>query len=416
MKKLLSMLVVLFVIYFGIQILFNILGKGEEIDYQLKDGEYTIEVHEKSTFKIANNADNYYFNVKVDDTEFNFQLYNDFSKNQKVISGIKYFKNEKYQCIVPIFKKNKILMDAICLNNGVYTYANQLNDKEINEFTREVKGYDLTKYQDREDITELSNIKINKYNLFNDIFIAFNSYRGVNTISNNFNKLHYNLEVFNKDVYDHKIATFVDNYYIVANYNDDYTFSSFKVIDIVKLKDETLSCHTKISFDSYIQGVVDGKVYLYDKENKKQYEINVEKNTISEITSSNSVKYYDNEWTTITLNEANQGKLFVNNHNDYENNEYSRIDKVGNETGYYYLYKKVNDAYRVYRKNIQDDKLFYLFNTSTIDNIMYVGNDIYYIDNNTLKTYSDSYGNRVVLTYDELSFNKNIHLTVYKRG
>jgi len=416
MKKLLSMLIVLFLIYFGIQALFNVLGKGEKINYSLTSNDYKFEIYEKSTFKVASNSDNYYFSVKVDDKVFNFQLYNNFSKNQKVIKDIKYFKNDQYSCILPIFKKDKILMDALCLTDGIYMYANVINDKDVNQFMKQIPGYDISLYQDKQDIVDISNIKINKNNLFDDVFIAFNSYRGVHTISKNFNKIHYNLEVFNKDVYDHKIATFIDNYYLVANYNSDYSFSSFQIFDIVKLKNTTLDLSSKISFDSYIQGIVDGKIYLYDKENKKQYEINVAKNKINEIASSSNIKYYNNGWTTINALEANQNKLFINKVNDYDNLEYIRIDKVGDEVGYYYLYKQVGDFYKVYRKNIQDDSILYLFDTKTIDNVMYVSNDIYYVDGNTLKTYSDTYGDRLVLTYDELSFNKNIHLTVYKRG
>ena len=88
MKKMLGMLIVLFAIYFGIQIIFNVLGKGGEDTYILKN-DYTFKVYEKATFKLKNRFDNYYFKVEVEDTTFTFQLFNGFSKHSRVIDDIK---------------------------------------------------------------------------------------------------------------------------------------------------------------------------------------------------------------------------------------------------------------------------------------------------------------------------------------
>ena len=69
-------------------------------------------------------------------------------------------------------------------------------------------------------------------------------------------------------------------------------------------------------------------------------------------------------------NEADNELKFVTEGNDYVDNSYARIDKVGDTTGYYYLYQKNGSEYKVYRMNIQDKgNLTYLFSTKSINNI-----------------------------------------------
>ena len=91
---------------------------------------------------------------------------------------------------------------------------------------------------------------------------------------------------------------------------------------------------------------------------------------------------------------------------------YDKVDKVGN---YYYLYKKENDHYKVYRADIQNKKLkTYLFNTTDINNIIYLDDTIYYQNGNTFY-YHTNYGERKVITNTELQFNDDISFGVYKK-
>lgn len=414
MKKLFSMLVMLFIVYFGIQVAFNIFGSGSESEYKIAN-EYEFTIFEKSTFKIPNSEDNYYFTVGVDNNEFKFQVFKNFSKKQRVIKDIKYFNSGNYKCILPIFMDNTILIDALCERNGVYEYANKINNKEINASLSKIEGYDKTKFRENSKNEEISNFVVNSNALFDNYYISLNSYRGLSTISKEFNKNLHESKIFEKDAYKQEIATYIDNYYLVANYNENYQFNKFYLIDLVKLDEKEITYHSKISFDSYIQGIVDGKVYLYDRDNGKQYEINISTKSVSEIgNASSGISYYDGEWTKISVTEADKTKLFVTTNNDLTDPTYVRIDKVGNEVGYYYLYRRNGNKYQVYRRNVQDDKLIYLFDTTTIDNIVYFNESVYYIDGNKIKTYSDYYGNLTVVTYNELSFNKNIKFNVYR--
>ncbi|MEG2311704.1 MAG: hypothetical protein RSB72_03305 [Bacilli bacterium] len=205
-----------------------------------------------------------------------------------------------------------------------------------------------------------------------------------------------------------------DNYYLVADYNNQYEFNKFNVVNLQKLDTTTIISNNEISLDSYIQGVVDNKIYLFDKDKKKQYEINIKTSLVTEIGSDNNLKYYDGSWNKMTLEQAMNELKFINVKKDYENNKYARIDKIGEQTGYYYLYEKVNDGYKVYKMNIQDKKdITYLFTTKNIDNIYYIENYVYFISGDTIYVYNDTFGVKPLVQYKELEFNKNINFNVF---
>lgn len=414
MKKMLQLLLVLFIFYFGIQILFNIFGKGGDEEYSIKN-EHVFNVYEKTTFNLKNSEDNYYFKIDVENTSFTYQLFHDFSKHQKVISDIKYVSDGTYKCVLPIFKNNEILVNALCEKNGTYYLADNTNNTIITKLN-EIEGYDSKNFDNQEDFVETGKIKFNKNGLIDKYYLGFSTYQGVMTASKNFLSSYHAVNVFEKDVYNQKLATFTNQYYVVADYDESYNFNKFYIIDLIKRTKDEVASDTKISFDSYIQGSVDGKVYVYDKENKKQYEINTDKKTIALISNANSdVVFYNNGWTEISIKEALSEKYFVTENIEYKNNQFSKIDKIGDEVGFYYLYKKVGNHYEVYRKNFQDDNLVYLFNLNNI-NTLYIENSIYYLDDDKLYVYNDLIGNKVVVVNNEFKYNKNIKFGVYKKG
>ena len=153
--------------------------------------------------------------------------------------------------------------------------------------------------------------------------------------------------------------------------------------------------------------MISNKIYLYDKDNSIQYEINPEEETIIQL-SSQGIRYYDGEWTTMTIAEANDEKKFITETVDYTDEQYVRIDKIGDEVGYYYLYKKNGDSYDVYRMSSQDHLgLIYLFSTEDINYIRYVDDHVYFIEGNQIKVYNDRIGLRRLVGDDELDVNRS---------
>lgn len=412
MKKLFMMLVVLFIIYLGIQFLFTYFSHGHDDYYELQDGNVIFSINEKSTFK--QNIHNYLYKIKVEDREFDFQIDYDFDKLPKVIKEIKYYKDNNYECLLPIFKNNIILVDMMCYNGKTLTYYYNLKGKNNNldQFVESITTYNKTQFVDSAIYQTIEQIDVYKDNLIKNHYIGLTNYKGIYDISSNFNSIVYRMTLYENDIYNQKIGSFVDGYYISADYNEQYEFNKINVIDLIRLDVGNIISNTKISLDGYIQGLVDTNVYLYDKDNKVQYEINPAKKTI--VKYSNEIKYYkDNNWSNMSVSDAN-AELKFSNSVDYKDDEYVRIDKVGSDVGYYYLYKQNGSNYDVYRISIQNkDGLIYLFSTKNVDNIYYISNYVYFVDGNKIKVFNDQFGVRNVVSYSELEFNKTINFAVF---
>ena len=217
------------------------------------------------------------------------------------------------------------------------------------------------------------------------------------------------VKIFENDVYKKPISIFTDKYYLVADYNSEYTFNKMHLVNIINGEKITIRSYDDISFDSYIMGEVEGKIYLFDIENNKQYEIDIEEKMINNIGNKNDIKYYNGKWTKLSLNEAKSGKRFSTNK---EIEGYEKVDKINN---YYYFYKKENKKYKAYRADLKNEKLkTYLFDTTDINSVTYIKDNIYYKNQDTYNMYSKE-GSRKLITDREIEFNSDISFGIYEK-
>lgn len=411
MKKLFFMLITLFTLYLCFQLAFTLFSKGSDNEYIITDGNKDFEILESSYF--SNNKNTYSYTIKANNT-FNFQINYNYNKLSNVLTEIKYYNDNTYECILPIFKNDLILMDMICYDNNKYTYYYNLKgkNKNLDDFISKIDKYDVNNYIDNTKYETIEGIKIYKDNLIQNHYISIQNEKGIYDISKNFNSVIYNISLYTNEIKNPKISALVDEYYIVADYNKQDTFNKFNIVNLKKLKTESFNSDYNISLNSYIQGVVDGKVYIYDKDNKIQYEFNVSKQIIIPYSGDN-IKFYNGSWTTMSINDANKELEFTNN--DLNDENYTRIDKVGNEVGYYYLYKYNGKSYDVYRRDIQNENtLIYLFNTKTINNIYYLDDYIYFANDNLIQVYNNLFGVKNVFEYPVLNTKTNFKLNVYR--
>ena len=412
MKKLFMMLVVLFLLYLGLQLLFFWSSKEQNNTYQIEVNNMVFDIVEKADFT---SIDNYSYNISIEDLVFDFQIFYDYNKMPKVLNDIKYFNNDKNTCILPIFEKDLILTDVICLDNDKLVYYQNIkgDNKELDDYVLNLVEYDQSQFIQSKTTSKIANIDVYKDNLIKDHYIGITNYRGLYDISDNFDSDVHNIRLYEEDIYEQKLGIFVDSYYISVDYNKDYEFNEFNIFDLVSLDTSTIVSDNAISFDSYIQGVVDGKVYLYDKDNKIQYEINVYEKSVVKY-SSDDINYYNNgKWTTMSVSQANDEVKFINEDVTYKNNKYERIDQY---QGYYYVYEKNGNKYDVYKMNVDnEDNLLYLFSTDMIDKVVYVDGYVYYINGDKVEVYHNSFGTKTLIKYRELEFNKNHLFNVYTK-
>ena len=128
MKFLLKTLGILLAIFILLKLLFYIFDSGHEVSYSVGN----FEVDEVLKTKSLYGEDDYYFEVSHEDFNFNFQVPVSYNKDDKVISKLRYEKQDDMVCILPIFKGNKILTDVMCFsdsdNENVMTYYQDLDD------------------------------------------------------------------------------------------------------------------------------------------------------------------------------------------------------------------------------------------------------------------------------------------------
>ena len=417
MKKLFKILLSLIVLYFLLKVGIKYLGNGHNISYKID--KFNIE--EKLSINNKNEVDNYYIKISDKKVNIELQILKNLKKDKKILKEIKYETFNNQTCILPIFEENQILTDILCINNNVINNYNSLkgSNHDLDNFANRMKeyGYNFKQYENNlKKYTKTKTLKLFTNNIISNHFIALNDYRGVKTISNSNNYNNFNL--FKKDTYDVSLAYGLKNKYIIFDYNNKYEFDKLYIIDIVKNKKEVIKLKNKISYHSKIIGTNDNSILLIDYDNKKEYEININKNNIKEIGNKDTgyITYNCNKKESIDDNKLlDKNYLISKCYQNKKDDKYERIDLVGgSNSGYYYYYQKTVDGYKVYRSNAQNSKQkLYITTLDNIDNINYSKEYIYYIKDNQINYYSDYTGIRTLMENTEFEFNKSLNYHVY---
>lgn len=420
MKKLVNLLIVLLILYFGIEILFVNLNKGHIVEYKIKDKENEFLVKEIYTQKQKNEKNNYYFEIKKDDLVFNFQTYEDLKKANYVIKNIEYFENDNYKCIYLTSKSNLPITDVICSKENIQYYYHTIKnqDKELDNFVKNLKNYNKLTFKDnKKSKIDADPVILYTDNLVNNHYLYLENYKGIYLINKKDNIKNINL--FKQDVYKNNLSILSNEYYITGDYNSDYKFHEFNLINIKNGKKSKITSDNEIALTSYMQGSIDKEIYLFDKSDKKQYRINLKNKTVAESgNTSRGINLYKNgEYVIGSAYDAYKKKLTFTKYtedNKFNDKEYAKVDKVGNKlSGYYYLYEKDGNGYKVYRVNVQNKDVYtYLFKTTSLETYYYE-DYIYYRVGDYIKYYKADECEKTLLKNKEFEFNNSIQFGLY---
>ena len=416
MKKnyLKNILILLFIIIIVICFI-KYLRRGHIAKYKIKNDGYTFEVIETRTRNEKNEMDNYYLEISVNNSVFTYELFDEFNSKHKIIKNIYYFRDKNYTCVYPVLYGN-YNADIKCLNGSIYYYYHDLvgKDAKLDEFANSLKRYKLSSYNDIDSkVKNEANIRISTDNLVDNHNIAITTLKGIFSLND-----HKQIKLFENDIYSRPISIIADGYYLVADYTEKHQFRTFNLIDLSNLKKYEIKSSDYISMNSYIQGVVDGYVYIYDPDNETQYEINLSRHKISKVNNKkNKVDFYqDGQWKEISVVKANNVAYFPKNITVDEFSDYDFVYKYGNkQSGFYYLYEKEEDHYKVYRSPVQNmHAIEYIFDVKDIDSVIYLDDYVYFINDNSIYYYNQTTGVRKIIEYDELKFNDKLIYGVVK--
>ena len=367
------------------------------ISYKITNDNITFSIEEK------NLDGNYYIEIKSKKHVYPIRVSG--VNGKKIINNIYYYKDTKYECILPIIK-TKVIFDMMCFKDDIlYNYYDIKGiDSALDSFVSKIKSYNFLQFSDNLDLVK--NVSDTVFYTSNDIDkdVYITSYKGLTNINKS-------IQIFENDVYNNILGTFLNDYYVVPDYNNTYEFEYIYVINLKNHKISKLKSKDSISFDSYIQGIVDNKIYLYDRNNEKQYEIDIARNHVHRVSSGNDIMFYKNgKWKNISIASANKGKYFELMDSSVAFKGFYKSIKYGN---YYYLFKQYGDEYELYRvdeNNISVKK--YLMRVPNL-NVYFKDDYLYYVNGDILYYYSDITGNRAILKNNELNFNKTIKYYIY---
>ncbi len=411
LKRYISMFIVLLIIFFVIFLCVHFLSKGYTNSYKI-DNYKIKEIYTKDE---QGEHDNYYIEINSNNIIFNYQFYKEIEDDNKIVKDVIYYDGE-YKCLLPILSDN-IKVDFLCYKNGEYhNYIDIVGkDSKLDSFIEKIDderyNKDLFKKNKSKEIKH-DNITYMSDNMPDSFIISMTTLKGLMSIVDG--KI-ITIDLFDNDVYKRELSTYVDNYYVSANYSDKQEFSEIYVVNILNGKKKIIKAPDYISFDSYIQGIVDDSVYIYDVNNEKQYKIDISESSITEVgNSSKGIRYYDGNWSYISSIKANNKTLFKDT-NDKSNSHYYIYQTGKKLSGFMYFFYESDSGYDVYRANVQNKKLRkYLFSVKNISDVVYEEEYVFFKTDHEIKVYSDYTGVKTILKNSELEFNENIGFTVYR--
>ena len=342
-----------------------------------KSKSYSLE-YSIDNYDISENYNNekkyYYYEITNNENKYNFIYKAPYNKEKKLIYEIKEYQDEDYTCLV--VKSNYINSYPLCSSKESNIDYHLINDKLKEELS------------DYFTITKELNEKYENYTIYNkDNQIFIWSYKGFNYISKDNNKF---IKIFDKDIYEIPLATKINNYILIPDYQQEHYFNKIYIIDLDTLETEEWPLKYEISFDSYILGTNDKSIYLIDKKDKIEYELVPHKKKMRIIAKSN-----------------NQGTI-------YENGQISKVSmtKLANQEQSF-IYKE-DYKYQLINNNLYlsyiDSSIKIQISNKKIDTIIYTNEaNVYYLIDDTLYRYNPKYGEIKLVKYSEWQFNyKNL--------
>lgn len=349
MKKLFLFLLFIFVLIISYIFVSN-KPKSYEVVYD-KDG---FNVTEK--YNLNDNL--YIFKIKNNNSSFDYVIDKRYSKSRKIIDKINILENKEYLCIN--IKIDKNVYPTICADGDNYidSYLAGINNNEDNKKISNYNGVDI--YNDNYD------------------YLLWNGYGLTDII----NKKEYNF--LDDESYDNNLAYKLDNYILFADYDANREFNKFYIFNNNNKKISEWKIEFNISESSYFMGDVDGYIYLFDKKNKIQYKININKKSITISSDENGAPFYNAGWTTKTLNKLSYNEVLFT----YDD-----------------IYQFSIDSNKLYYNYINSDRLIRISENEVADIIDINDDTVYYLSGESLYLYNVYKGKSKLLNYFEWNFS-----------
>ncbi len=340
-----------------------------------------------SNYKITYSLDNHKiitiyknkrFYISIDN-KYNFDIYKKRSFSKLKINKIKEITSNNLECLYPEIKG--VNTYPLCYYNDEYVDFKLIDDEALNKYKIQ-KKYDSN-----------GNFYFNN-NLTTKEYVYLWNYKGFYQMNN---KNLETLDLFNEGKYDNSLMYKIDNKILFPDYNQEYEFNKFYLINMVNNKMSIIESKYEISYNSYIVGSIDKKIYLFDIKELKLYEIDLRRLRI-QLVGSEELGYYKYE---------NEKKVYVNL-SEYRNRNITYSEKSNSN----YRYEIVDDSlYKIY---LEDKLKMKIFEGNNIKIIGEYKNILYFTCEDKFYKYTPDKLSKI-FNYFELNFNENNIIYLYNQ-
>ncbi len=331
--------------------------------------DYKIEEEYIKKYKV------YRFKVKYQSKNYETVALSKYLHKTKLIEAIDILDNSEKNEACILLKSSKLILTPTC-RKGDEVVDISLLETDTKDFYKRDKI--------KENNRETNNIKIKNF-VGNTLIWAKRGFYFITKEKST------EIMFLKNDSYYNSLGFKVGKYVITPNYDEEYVFQKFYIINLEngKLSEWTLD-DIEISFNSYFLGEHNNLAYLFDRKEKKEYALDFKRKKIELVSKDGIGLVWNKGWEKVsTVKLAN---------NDYKFN----YDKA-------YTYE-IKDA-GLYQKVLGEEiKLL----NKKIDKIVYENDDeIYYLIGPKLYDFKPNYGINEVMSYSEWEFNNLNSIFIY---
>ncbi len=415
MKRTIQIVILLFILFLIYQFISSWLIKEHKIEYTITNGDKKFDI--KETYKEGI----YYFDVREGNRIFSFHNNSSFNNAKEILDTIEYEQTDDYFCIYPVIqsrkgaKQNEVLCDV----NGeitTYTYLKQRNFIPVDSFIQHLqqRGYNnpsWNKVANTAGAEEFKNMTLYADNLLDKATMIVWDYKGI-VVFDNESKTSFDL--LNNDRYENNHGYLVGKYYLFPDEKSPYDFASWHMIDVKSWSKYNISMDHDISFDSYINGVLNNELYVFDRSNKRQIAVSVKNKKVREVGNEQSgAIYYDGKKSTRNIYDfINQDLIFNTFDGNHQNEPVNTIKTISSDDITYFLTREG----KIYEQSIYEPyKNIVLCQLPDVSELLVIDNVLYILSSSSVYQYDAYSGLNLILEYNELKYNHNNMLAVYMK-
>lgn len=236
----------------------------------------------------------YYFTFTYKDTTFDYLIESKYKQKRAFIENVSIIEEEDNFCIIP--EGHTFEFIPLCKNNNKITYYKNVSDNLLNKIPEDY----LTSQKEIEETYK----DITIYN--KDYTYLLWNYQGFYYINEDTTK---EINFLKTEQYNVPSIGYTNDYLIIPNYDDEYTFDKFYRIAFQDGNLKEYKLDNEIYFDSYFPGYNKNKLYIIDNNEEVMYEWNAKNGDLEKIKAK---MLNNNEWEFVSIKTLiNQNKKFT---------------------------------------------------------------------------------------------------------